>query len=406
MAATGFTRDLLRPTTGDESHRVTFVELFFDLVFVFAVTQLSHSLIAEPTAPRFVEVLLLTCAVWWVWIDTTWIANWLNPERGAVRGMLIVLMLFGLLMSSAIPEAFTDKGWLFALAFVAVQLTRTTFALLAFLERGLRENALNVVRIISWYILSGAIWIWGGFAPEEQRLWIWLVALAIEFAGPASRFWLPNLGRSPLETWEVTGAHLAERVGLFFIIALGESIIVTGSVFSETPLTVESFAAMLAAFVGTVLLWLLYFTHGERSGSSYITGVARTGQVARLSYTYIPILMVVGIVLTAVGDDLVLAHPHGHDVATAAVITGGGAIYLLGLLLFKRSIGGPWHATHVVGMLALGAVFAAFPLLSPLALSWLVNAVLLVVVVVSEWLYRRPDIADAVEIDDSGDADS
>ncbi|MET0974818.1 MAG: low temperature requirement protein A [Leifsonia sp.] len=398
-----FTRNLLRPTTGEESHRVTFVELFFDLVFVFAITQLSHSLIAEPTLLRFAEVLILTGAVWWVWVDTTWIANWLNPERGAVRGMLIVLMLFGLLMSSALPEAFAEKGWLFAIAFVCMQLTRTSFAFFSFVEQGKRDNALNVVRIFSWYVVSGAVWIWGGFAAEEQRIWIWVVALAIECAGPAARFWLPGIGRSPVETWQVSGEHMAERVGLFFIIALGESIIVTGSVFSEQAISWEGFASLLAAFAGTVLLWLLYFAHGERSGSAYIAGARSTGTVARNTYTYIPILMVVGIVLTAVGDDLVLAHPFGDhgttDVATAATITGGAALYLFGTTLFKRSVGGPWLVTHLSGIAALVLLFTVAGLMTPLLLTWSANVVLFVVVVIDEWRYRRLIGDDSLQLE-------
>ncbi|WP_419818513.1 low temperature requirement protein A [Glaciibacter flavus] len=397
MAGTGFTSNLLRPTTGEESHRVTFVELFFDLVFVFAVTQLSHSILAEPTLAGFGEVLILAGAVWWAWVDTTWITNWLNPERGAVRGMLIVLMLCGLLMSSAIPEAFADKGWLFAIAFVAMQLTRTTFALFSFIEQGRRENALNVARILGWYVFSGALWIWGGFAPHDARVWIWLVALAVEFSGPISRFWLPVIGRSPVETWQVSGEHMAERVGLFFIIALGESIIVTGSVFAAQPVSGEGIAALLAAFTGTVLLWLLYFAHGERSGSTFISRASTTGTVARTTYTYIPILMVLGIVLSAVGDDLVLAHPLGHhgatDAGSAAVICGGAAVYLFGTALFKKSIGGPWLVTHLAGVLALVALFLAHDALNPLALTWSVNGVLLVVVAIDEWRFRR--MADA-----------
>jgi low temperature requirement protein LtrA len=393
MPRSGFASNLLRPTTGDESHRVTFVELFFDLVFVFAITQLSHSLIADPSLLRFAEVLILTGAIWWVWVDTTWIANWLNPERGAVRGMLIVLMLFGLVMSSALPEAFAEKGWLFAVAFVAMQLSRTAFAYFSFVEQGKTANALNVVRIISWYAFTGVFWIWGGFAPEQQRIWIWIIALAVESAGPAARYWIPVLGRSPVETWQVSGEHMAERVGLFFIIALGESIIVTGSVFAEQPLSWESFAALLAAFAGTVLLWLLYFAHGERSGSAYISDSNATGVVARTTYTYIPILMVVGIVLTAVGDDLVLAHPFGHhgstDVATAATVTGGAALYLFGTTLFKRSVGGPWLITHVVGVVATVLLFAVAGLVNPLTLTWLTNVVLFAVVAIDEWRYRR-----------------
>jgi low temperature requirement protein LtrA len=375
MTAIGFTRDLLRPHDGTAAHRVTFVELFFDLVFVFAVTQVSHHLIGRTTVDGLVQTVILTAAIWWVWVDTAWVTNWLNPERSWVRGLLITLMLGGLLMSSAIPEAFEDKGLLFAISLVVIQLGRGAFTVLAFARRR-RDNAVNFVRIT-----------------------VWLIAVAIDFTGPISRFAVPGLGATDTKTWDVTGEHMSERVSLFIIIALGESIVVTGSAFSSLPVDLVHLASFVAAFAGTVLMWLLYFGHAARRGREFINNSDDRGAVARAAYTYVPVVLVIGIVLAAVGDELVLQHPTGHAaMSTVLLIVGSSVLYLLGNVLFARAVGGPWLVTHLVGIvvlagLALWSVLVVAP--DALTISWLVNGVLFLVVIVDELLFRRQRSGEA-----------
>jgi low temperature requirement protein LtrA len=389
----GFARNLQRPEQGESASRVTFVELFFDLVFVFAVTQISHLLIEHPDLPTLVQTLILTSAAWWVWVNTTWVTNWLNPELGAVRAMLIVLMLLGLLMSSALPDAFGSGAPLFAVAYVTMQVGRSVFTALA-LRRHWRDNYVNFLRISAWAVAAGALWLAGAFAPEEYRLPLWLVAVLLDYLGPVSRYATPGLGTSAVQTWNVSGEHMAERGGLFIIIALGESIIVTGTAYSEQDFGLLSTVAFLSAFGSTVLMWLLYFNHGARGGQRFISRATDTGPIARLAYTYLHIPLVLGIVLTAVADELVLLHPlgvnEGSSLAwTAGLICGAGAVYLIGNAFFKRSVGGPWLLSHFAGVLALVALFAAHPLLSPLTLNWLSNVVLLVVVIADEVGFRR-----------------
>ncbi|WP_349897814.1 low temperature requirement protein A [Parafrigoribacterium soli] len=392
MRTPGFTRDLLRPAGGDEAHRVTFVELFFDLVFVFAVTQISHHLIASPSLLGLVQTIMLTMAIWWVWVDTAWVTNWLNPEQPRVRALLIVLMLGALLMSSAIPEAFAYKGVQFTVSLVAIQLARGVFTVLAF-ARHRADNAMNFARITAWAAASGVFWIVGGFAQPEARLWLWLIALAIDFSGPVARFYVPGFAASETRTWNVSGEHMAERVSLFAIIALGESIVVTGATFGQLPLSWQSLLAFLAAFAGTVLMWLIYFNHAQRSGTEHIVRSSDAGAVARVAYTYIPVVLVIGIVLAAVGDALVLESPSGRVAAWAALVIAGSAVlYIAANVLFVRSIGGPWLAGHLsaIVVLLLLALLALFtPALSALALSWLSNVVLLLVVIADELLFRR-----------------
>lgn len=387
MAPIGFTRNLLRPDSGEVSSRVTFTELFFDLVFVFAITQVSHILVAHESPLGILYTVMLGAAVWWVWVDTAWVTNWLNPETGWVRGMLIGLMLLGLLMSSAIPDAFSDKALLFALCFVVLQVGRSVFTVLAFAKHR-PDHAGNFVRISTWLAASGVLWVVGALLPQLQ-LWIWLAAILIDYAGPRARFWLPRIGRSPLGTWDVTGEHMAERVSLFIIIALGESIIVSGSTFSALPVGWASVSAFLAAFIGAVLLWLLYFSHSERDGSDYISAASERGLVAQVAYTYVPVPMVLGIIFTAVADHAVLLEPDASSTWAAGLLCAGTAVYLLGNALFRRATGGPWLPSHFVGVGALIALYFLNPVLSSLTISWVANAVLLAVVIVDEVSLRR-----------------
>lgn len=387
MMPIGFRRNLLRPDSGDVSSRVTFTELFFDLVFVFAVTQVSHILIEHEGPLGILYTVMLGAAVWWVWVDTAWVTNWLNPETGSVRAMLIGLMLLGLLMSSAIPEAFDEKAVLFAVSFVVLQIGRSGFTALAF-ARHRPDHAVNFVRISVWLAASGTLWVVGALLPGWQ-LWIWLVALLMDYTGPRARFWLPGIGRSPLGTWDITGEHMAERVSLFIIIALGESIIVSGSTFSALGISWVSIGAFLAAFAGAVLMWLLYFSHTQRDGSDYISAASERGLVAQVAYTYVPVPMVLGIIVTAVADHAVLLEPDATSAWAAGLLCAGTAVYLLGNALFRRATGGPWLSSHLVGVAALIGLYFLNPMLTSLTISWLANAVLLAAVIADEVSLRR-----------------
>lgn len=228
----GLRADLLRHGAGHSSDKVGYVELFFDLVFVFAVTQLSHSLIAHPDVETLLHTLILGAAVWYLWIDTTWVTNWLDPDRLPVRTMLIVLMALGLVMSSAIPEAFDSKALLFAVPYVTIQVGRSVFAALA-LNRRWSENGAGFLRITAWVSVSGILWITGALVDDGLRLGLWGAAVLIDYAGPRAMFAVPFFGRTDPRTWTVRADHMAERVSLFVIISLGESIIITGTAFAE-----------------------------------------------------------------------------------------------------------------------------------------------------------------------------
>jgi low temperature requirement protein LtrA len=370
---------LFRVIVPNQHSRVTYAELFFDLVFVYAVTQISHMLLGRFTPLGAVQVTLLFLAVWWVWVYTTWVTNWLNPELTPVRILLFLLMLGGLVLSTSIPTAFEGRGLWFAIAYAAMQIGRTLFWLFSTPpERTpVRHNA---IRILVWLSGSAIFWLLGGLEQGQSRLWLWGVALTIEYIAPAALFWIPKLGPSSVEAWAVEGGHMAERCAGFIIIALGEAIVVNGATFADLTWRAENVSAFLSAFVGSIAMWWIYFHKGAEAGSELISKSAESGRVARLAYTYLHMPIVGGIILSAVADELVLKHPGGHtDIRTVVSAIGGPLLFLVGTILFKHSIRGFLQLSHGVGIIAL-AVLAWFAGdLSPLMLSFLTTATLVVV---------------------------
>jgi low temperature requirement protein LtrA len=369
----------LRARGGHEHSRVTNVELFFDLVFVFAVTQLSHGLLAHLTLLGALQIAVLTVAVWWVWIYTAWVTNWLDPERTAVRLLLFALMLAGLVMSASIPKAFEERAWTFALAYVLSQVGRSAFMLWA-LKNHDRGNFQNFVRIISWQSAAAVFWLAGAMAQGQARLVLWAMAMAVDAFAPIVGFHIPRLGRSATTDWAVEGGHLAERCALFVIIALGESVLVTGATFAGLAWTAEHVGAFAVAFAGSVAMWVIYFNIGAERGSRHIASSSDPGRLARNGYTYLHLLIVAGIIVAAVGDELVLHHPGGHtELKTAIVLLGGPTLYLLGNLLFKGLSAPYLPLSHLIGLGLLGLLVLTVPAMTPLLLSSATTAVLILV---------------------------
>jgi len=372
---------LYRPIVPNQHSRVTYPELFFDLVFVYAVTQISHTLLAEFTPLGAVHVTLLFLALWWVWVYTSWITNWLDPEKTPVRLLLFALTLGGLVLSTSIPSAFDGRGLWFAIAFAAMQVGKTVF--LWIVTPASRPPArMNAIRITSWLSVSAIFWIAGGLTEGQSRLVLWAIALAIEYVSPVVRFWIPGYGASSIADWVVEGGHIAERCAGFIIIALGESIVVTGATFAELTWTSENVVAFVSAFIGTLAMWWIYFHKGAEAGSEEISKSSEPGRLARLAYTYLHMPIVAGIIVTAVADELVLKHPNGHsDLKTVVSAIGGPLLFLFGTILFKHSFRGFLQLSHGVGIVALCVLAWFAGELSPLMLSIVTSAIMVVVAV-------------------------
>ncbi|MFL6819123.1 MAG: low temperature requirement protein A [Bradyrhizobium sp.] len=370
---------LFRQIVPNQHSRVTYAELFFDLVFVFAVTQVSHTLLGRFTPLGVVQTTMLFLAVWWVWVYTSWITNWLNPELTPVRVLLFLLMLAGLVLSTSIPKAFETRGMWFALAYAGMQVGKTVFLWVS-TPPGRSIARMNAIRITAWLSLSAVFWIAGGFAEGHWRLAFWAIALAIEYISPAVRFWIPKYGASSISDWVIEGGHMAERCAGFIIIALGESIVVTGATFADLEWTAQSVSAFASSFAGAIAMWWIYFHKGAVAGSEQISRSSEPGRLGRLAYTYLHMPIVAGIILTAVADELVLTHPaETSDLKTVLSGIGGPLLFLIGTILFKHTVRGFLQLSHGAGIVVLAALAWFAGALSPLTLSLLTSAIMIVV---------------------------
>jgi low temperature requirement protein LtrA len=355
-----------RPRAEDDEWRASWTELFFDLVFVLVVTQLSAYLHVHLTLRGAAETLFLLLVAWWAWLYTTWATNWFDPERGPVRAVLVLAMLASMLGAAAIPDAFGDRALLLVVGYVSIQTVRNAFMVLA--TRADDPLRRPVVRIFAWTLWVGALWLAGALAEHDARLVLWGIALACDYAGPALGHRTPGLGRTDPSEWELEPAHFAERLLLFLIIALGETIVAAGVTASGLELTSARVASLVVAFAVAVALWWLYFDfHAEHTLLRLRAAAGYRGRLARdLGYLLIP--LVAGIIVSAVASELVIAHPHARlDEGELATLAAGPALYLLGSVAFKirvyRDLWQPRAVAFVV-VIATVALGASLPALA------------------------------------------
>jgi low temperature requirement protein LtrA len=363
----------LRPRGDGITQPTTTVELFFDLVYVFAVTQLSHQILAHLSVAGVARAAFLLLVVWWAWIYTTWMANWFDPASRAVRVVLTAVMLGSLLMAAALPEAFGEHGLLFAASYVALQVGRNAAAAWLLTRRHRLRDVFE--RLVVWSAASGVLWLAGAALDGDERLLVWIPALALELAAPAAGYWLPGRGRATTTDYDIEGTHFAERCQVFIIIALGESIVVTGATASQAGLTPTVVLCLVVAFVEAAALWWLYFGATAEHARVTISTSDDPGRLARDAYTYAHLPIVAGIIATAVANNLLIAAPHqAPNGVGVAMILGGPALYLLGESLFGWRMTGATNTRRV-------AVAALLILLVPLGGQ--VSALMLSLIVAS-----------------------
>ncbi|PKI92343.1 low temperature requirement protein A [Actinomycetales bacterium SN12] len=325
----------LRRRGGADAQRAATLELFYDLVFVFTITQVSHLLLSHLTWSGAGEAAIVLLAVWWSWNYTTWATNELDPETNPVRLLLIALMLGSLLMAIAVPEAFSERGLLFAATYLAIQVGRHTFLTFVAAERGSMERE-QAGRILVWFLIAGVFWIAGGMVEHGWRAGLWSIALAIDYIAPRILFPLPRRPRLAADSWRLATGHFAERFGLVVIAAIGETIILTGATTAERELDAGTVAAFISAFTGSAALWWLYFVSARDISERSLVSETRSTGRARDIYTYGHVLIVAGIILTAVGDELVIARPlQPLGSAELTAVIGGPALFLLAQLALQ-----------------------------------------------------------------------
>jgi low temperature requirement protein LtrA len=358
--------------TVERGQRVTPLELFFDLVFVFAITQVTGFLADNSTWGGLLRGLLLLGALWWAWAAYAWLTNTLNPEEGAVRLAVFAAIAAMLIVSLAAPNAFSSDGPVFGVAYFIVRALH--LVLYAIAGRGDRDLLRAVVRIVPTAILGPALLVIAGFFDGTAQFALWGAALAIDYLGVL-------VGH--MRGWRVSPEHFVERHGLVVIIALGESIVALGVGAAGLPLDAGLIAAALLGIAVIASLWWSYFdwvAFVSQAKLAEATGAERA-VLARDLYSYLHLPMVAGIVLFALGLKTTLAHVDGTlGTIPALGLCGGVALYLLAHVASRLRIGGGLgHGRPVASVLLLGMLPLAreVPALAALGLVAAVCAALI-----------------------------
>jgi low temperature requirement protein LtrA len=247
----------------------------------------------------------------------------------------------------------------------------------------------NYAQLLARSAIAGAVWIAGAFVEGDTRLVLWLVALVLDYGAPLLGFALPGAARTPMSTWSLAGGHLAERCQLVVLIALGESVLVTGEGFAELSHTTTTVLAFIVTFGLSAALWWLYFARHAEAAVKRVAKSSDPARIGRGGYAYAHALMVAGVIVAAVGDELTLRHPHGNiSAALALTVLGGVALFNAGMVLFVRITGGldsferGMTAVFFTVLVALGLLSFAF---SPLALTTGSLVALLGLVAAAAW---------------------
>ena len=362
----------MRERQDESEQRVTPLELFFDLVFVFAITQVTGFLADDLTWGGLLRGLLLLGALWWTWAAYAWLTNTLNPEEGAVRIAMFGSMGAMLIVALATPHAFDVDGVVFGIAYLIVRALH--LVLYAIAGRGDPELLGAVLRILPSALVGALLLVVAGFLDGAAQMVVWAVALAIDY------FWLIVTG---MRGWRVSPEHFVERHGLIVIIAIGESIVAIGIGASGLPLDGSRITAALLGIVVASALWWSYFdwaVYINQARLAEATGTERA-TLARDLYSYLHLPMVAGIVLFALGMKTTLGHPdEALDTISAVGLSGGLALYFAAHVASRLRIGGGWgHGRWIATIVLLALVPAAklVPALVALALVATVCAALI-----------------------------
>jgi low temperature requirement protein LtrA len=363
----------------EAEQNVTALELFFDLVFVFAITQVTAFLYHDPTWVRLVEALAVLMALWFAWSGYAWLGNTAGTDEGAVRVVLLGVMGPLLIASLAVPGAFGEHALLFGIAFFVVRALH--IVAYGVISRGDPRLAGVVAQLARTILPASALLVLAGVLTGTGRALCWAAALTIDYGG----LWLGGT-----ENWRVNARHFAERHRLIIIIALGESIVALG-VGTGSLGTGVVVGALLGIAVAAALWWV-YFdvvaTVAERKLRE--ADDATRARIARDSFSYLHLPMVTGIILFAFGVKTTLAHVSVDLASVPALgLTGGVALYLLALSGLKRRNIGSWNYPRLVAAALLALFAPAATQLPALASLGLVASVACGLVAYETWRYAE-----------------
>ncbi|WP_158630888.1 low temperature requirement protein A [Micromonospora inaquosa] len=357
----------------------TFLELFFDLVYIFLFSRLAVELAHDLTVRGAAQAAVLLLAAWWVWVLTAWLTDLFNPRLPIIQATVLLVMFGTLLMAIATPYAFADHGWLFVAAYFGIHLVRD-----AVLIPGTRVNPpiqARSIRVFFWFGVTAVPWVAGAFADGTTRLALWSLAAAIDLGSARLGWPTPRLGRTELASQIFTGAHLSERHREIFIIALGELILSIGIGLAGSGFEPGPVAASAVAFASAVLLFQLYFQRARQIlADPGVMVVERVRPGTSTSYSHL--VMTAGVVAVSASISLVIERPSGSaSGALVAVVLGGPALFLVGSCLFDAVLTGRVLWSRALGVVALCALAPAATLLPPLGVLVAANLVLLLILV-------------------------
>jgi low temperature requirement protein LtrA len=317
---------LAEPDTAEETERRTsYVELFFDLVFVFAITQVTSLLVADPSAGGFARAAIVLFLVYWAWGGYAWLTNAIDVDSIGVRVAYLVGMGASFVMALGVPRAYEDQGAWFVVPFLLVRVLHVV--VYAWGLRGDRSHQRAVFQLAPWFLLAPAVVVVGGLVDDGVRPWIWAAAIVIDVVGALS---VGNAG------FRISPSHFAERYALFVIIALGESIVAIGVGAAELERDLTFAIGVAVAFAGVATLWWAYFDWPVRAMDRllHVTPAHRRGPVARDVFSLAHYPIVLGIIFFAVAAKKTLEHPQDplSDAGRAALGIGVAA-YLVGFVL-------------------------------------------------------------------------
>ncbi|WP_067814724.1 low temperature requirement protein A [Nocardia inohanensis] len=346
--------------------RASTLELFFDLVFVFTITQLTHAFTEHPGWPAVLRIALVFGLIWWMYSGYVWLTNEVAPNNSVRRGWLLVGMFGFFILALAIPEAFHDTGAAFGLAYVLVTAVHTAL----FHANGGPSAARAILRIAPLNALSAGFVLAGGLAPDRLRYLCWSLAFAIQLVSP---YLIDS------RDFVIRAGHLCERHGLIIIIAIGESIIAIGVGLTGEPITFPLVATLAMALALAFVLWWAYFGSDDERGARALAAIPRptraTPAVTAYGFALYPLL--IGIIMTAAGLSMSIAHGGRSATVTAATaLSGGVALYFCGQFLFRRILGLP-HAWHrLIAAPVVGSTI-------PVGIAWTAGAQLTALVAVA-----------------------
>jgi len=314
-------------TEGEEERKTSYIELFFDLVFVFAFTQVTALILEDTSAEGFLRAALVLAMVWWAWSAYAWMTNAIDIENVVTRLIIFTAMAAGFFMALAVPDAFQDEAAWFAVAYFVVRILNT-----ALYTWGARSDPVLLratLRLAPWFLIAALVALAGGFADPDYRAWIWLASLVIDVVGTL---------RVARVEWRISPSHFAERFALIVIIALGESIVAIGIGTSELERDSTYAVSVVVAFAGVAALWWAYFDFTAVAAERALRRASRAarGPLARDVFTYFHYPVVLGIIFYAVAAKKTLEHPLDPLSEAGRWALGlGVAIYLSSFALMR-----------------------------------------------------------------------